>query len=99
MTDPYDEGTALPICDFPDCGEVFESQRGLASHRKSHKKAIECPKCGKKVRYLLPHLRSEHDVAGLDGQILESVRALIEERIALREENAALRQELEQLRG
>lgn len=88
---------ALPICEFPGCGKVFDTARGLASHLKSHAESVECPKCGKTVRYLVPHLRTVHDLHDdAESALIEALRGLIDEVRELRKENRELRAQIEE---
>lgn len=85
------DATSLPICEYPECGRVFTTHRGLASHMKKHAEGSACPVCGETVRYLVPHLRKHHaeDDDGMSA-LVDSVHSLVTEIRRLRRENAEL---------
>ena len=88
---------SLPICTLCDPGRVFNSHRGLASHMKAHSDAVRCPECSEMVRYLLPHLRSIHEMREEESSLVEHVAELVLTVRVLRKENRALQKALAEI--
>jgi queuine/archaeosine tRNA-ribosyltransferase len=88
VTESITGENTLPICD--ECGRVFSTKRGLASHMKKHDQPTLCPRCGKSVRYLAAHLKAEHPLEKHHENALHSVQALIEENRGLKARVAEL---------
>jgi len=89
------EQDALPIC--TECGEGFDTHRGLASHMKKHAKPQVCPQCGETVRYLAPHLVKAHPERNQYEVIVQGVSELVLENLTLKSRVAELEQALERV--
>ena len=90
-----DDSMLIHVCEEPGCGQVFDTNRSLASHMKRHRTPSMCPECGQKVRYLGPHLRSKHGPDEKEHAALSALQALIEENRSLRQQVTELKARLE----
>jgi hypothetical protein len=88
---------SLPICTLCEPGRVFESHRGLASHMKAHSDAVKCPECSEMVRYLVPHLRSIHEMREEESSLVEHVAELVATVRTLRRENKVLQKAISEI--
>lgn len=78
----------------PTCGEVFDSPKGLGSHRKAHRRPYApCPVCKKPLKDVEKHVRDVHKTEPVAPEVdllqHEEVQKLRAENVQLREKVAS----------